>query len=330
MRKLLKTKKGFEMTFGMLFSIIAGAVILFLAIYASSKFIVPFGKYYDYTEAAKQISNYLNPVYSGAASAYLTHVDFKRETRIFLGCEETSKNSPYFGRETIAFSEESGIGGKWAEPGAEISRYNKYIFSDNLSQGKIYSLFTVPLYAGFKADDLIMAFMQKYCFVSPPEQIRSEIEDLGSSAINVTNNIAHCPANSYRVCFGENPKCNVSVIGLCTDSFCENPYDYGYITKNGQTMNYYGNLIYAAIFSSPEIYECNVKRLGKKIAELGKVYLNKISIVSKENCNSAIGDDLNRIITIAKNVKKSRDILDIYPISKQMDDLNNVADCKIY
>ena len=42
-RRAFKNKKAIEMGFNWLFAIIVGAFILFLAIYASSKFITPSG-----------------------------------------------------------------------------------------------------------------------------------------------------------------------------------------------------------------------------------------------------------------------------------------------
>ena len=38
----------------------------------------------------------------------------------------------------------------------EISRYNKYVFSENQSEGKNYYIFSKPFYAGYRVDDLVM------------------------------------------------------------------------------------------------------------------------------------------------------------------------------
>ena len=79
--KLLKDKKAIEMSFAWIFAIIVGAVILFLAIYAASRFI-DVAKYGSYTEAAKSITILLDPLETGVASSTGTTIGFNRETRL--------------------------------------------------------------------------------------------------------------------------------------------------------------------------------------------------------------------------------------------------------
>lgn len=327
----IKNKKGFEMSFGVMFAIIAGAIILFISIYAATRFIIPTGQYFEYSEAAKQISNSLNPVVNGITSALSTSINFKKETRIYIGCYETSSKSPYFGKQTISFSEESGLVKKWSKPGAEISRYNKYIFSENISQGKTLFIFSKPFYTGYRVDDLVFLSMDNYCFVSAPEIVKEEIISLSIQNINITDKVDDCKKSSTKVCFGfSTGECNISVVGDCDTDYCKNEYDKGYVKKEGKQLNYYGSLLYAAIFSSPEIYDCNIKRLGKKIAELGKVYKDKIDLIEPKECNSVIGNDLDLIISSAEKINSSAQLLGLFEEAKSMNEKNCDAECKVY
>ena len=330
-RNLLCSKRSFELSFGMLFAIIAGAIIIFIAIYATTRF-VRIEKYAAYSEAAKAIANLMNPVVSGITSAYATKIDFKKETRVYVNCSTESVFSPYFGRQIIAFSEESGIFKRWSEPGAEIARYNKYIFADSTEQGKKLYIFSKPFYLGFKVDDLIMLSMKDYCFVGAPGFVQEEIEDIGLENVNISGSIEKCKHDSVKVCFGfSTTDCNVSVYGECSEEYCKTEYDTGRIVKNGKTVYYVGSLIYAGIFSSPEIYECNVKRLGKKTAELGSVYIDKIDIVKQKECNTVIEPFLEQIIVSSKNIKSSSNLININYQAKLMDEQNcNQMLCKIY
>ena len=327
----MKNKKAFDIPFGNLFAIIAGVAILILAIYATTQLIVPSAKYSQYSEAAAQLSNYLNPIVNGISSAYSSKISFGKNTRIYLTCSTWGQYSPIFGKQTIAFAEESSILKKWTEPGAEISRYNKYVFSENVSEGKKYYIFSKPFYAGFRVDDLVMTTFSNYCFVAAPANIEEEIQGLAMENINFTTNVKNCKTNQVNVCFGFTAtECDVAVLGQCDGSLCKHEYDRGYVKKGDESMYYYGSLIYAAIYSSPDIYECNVKRLGKKIAELGKVYQGKIEVVKTKNCDSLVGNNLDLIIPLAQKINSSAQMLRIQEYAKEMDENNCKSLCKIY
>ena len=95
-------------------------------------------------------------------------------------------------------------------------------------------------------------------------------------------------------------------------------------------MYYYDNLLYAVIFSSPEIYECNIKRLSSKIAELAQIYTEKIEVVSIKDCNSILGPALQDLKSIANSINYSQKILEVYEKSKFLDETACSEDCKIY
>ncbi len=330
-QQLLKSKRSFEMSFGMLFAIIAGAVIIFLAIYATTRFIGT-TKYTQYSEAAVALSNLMNPIVNGITSAYATSIGFRKETRVYLNCSTLTGKSPYFGAETLSFSEESGLISKWSEPGSEISRYNKYVFSNSVEQGKNLHIFAVPFYIGYRVDDLIMISMSNYCFVSAPGFIQKTVTNLGIENINLSETLTACPRSSVKVCFGfgsELTGCNISVDGNCNDIFCQSQYDSGTVAKQGGSIIYSGGLIYAAIFSSPEIYKCNIERLGKKAAELGQIYKEKSDVVKLQECHTLIGPYLDSIISMSGNLTMSK-LANLNYQAKLMDEQNCQSNCPIY
>ena len=334
---MLKSKRSFEMPFSWLFAIIAGAIIIIIAITATVK-IVNQGQQTIYSEAAKELGNMLNPVVNGFGSAYATKIDLTKETRVYLYCYETSDKSPIFGREALAFSEESGFITKWNAPGMNISRYNKFIFSKNIEQGKRLNLFSVPFSAGFRVDDLIMMNADNYCFVAAPDKMQSNLKSIGIRNINFSSTADLCPKKSTNVCFSESlsNKCNITVIGSCSDDSCSDTlglFDRGVVAINSKSVPYTGNLIYAAIFSSPEIYSCNVRRLAAKINELARIYKDKADMVKIKDCNSMAGPYLDELITVSAQLKQSLTLQELYQIrtiSNQMDGVNTGADCTIY
>ena len=323
-------KKAISLSFNWIFAIIAGVFILLIALYATTR-LVNNSQDIVNSESALQLLNYLNPVVSGVMSSYATKFKFNKETRIYVNCSDSTSNSPVFGRETIAFSEQSGFLKKWPNPGVAVPRYNKYIFSENVMQGKEFYIFSKPFFTGFKVDDLITISTGKYCFIAPPTIIEEEINLLGVQNINITSTVTLCPKESVKVCFENSfAECNMTVYGECSSFDCETEYDHGYIMKKGKRMYYFGNLLYAGIFSSPEIYECNVKRLGKKVSQLASVYIGKIDIVKLKDCETIISPFLEQIRVVGGSVNSSRGIIDIYDASKSMDEENCNSNCRIY
>ena len=326
--KRLKCKRSFDMPFSWIFAIIAGAVILLIAIYATTKFINT-SQYTESSEAGKQLTVLLNPIVNGITSAYATQITLNKQTRIQTSCD-LNFNALYFGREKISFSEQSGFLSRWTPFGANITVPNKYIFAENILEGKLIYIFSKPFYTGFRVDDLVYLSTDNYCFISAPAAVSDEVNSLGLKNVNISTTATSCPSKSLKVCFEFSaPDCNMSVYGTCMDASCSNQYEKGYVSKKGKQMNYFGSLLYAAIFSSSENYECNIKRLGKKISELAAVYKGKIGIVQAKDCNSIISPYLDQLITFSNNLG-SASLENIYDTSKLMDSSNCDNSCKIY
>ncbi len=333
-RRLLKCKRSFDLPFSWIFSAIAGAFIIFIAVYAAVR-LVGTQQTEVTSEAAKDVANFLNPVVNSVSSAFATKMDFNKETKLQFGCEVSSRNSPTFGRQIIAFSEQSGFLNKWTDFGANISRYNKYVFADNIEQGKTVYIFSKPFYAGFRVDDLIMMTSKDYCFVAPPQFVEDEISMLGMKNVNTSSEISGCKKNSVSVCFDSGVNgCNITVSGECENlgiTNCKSEFDIGKVEKNSKTMYYFGSLMYGAIFSSPEIYECNIQRLAKKTNILASIYSDKINIMKLQGCSSNIEDDLNELAEKTKTITSSAKLMEIYSVLKTMDEKAcNEKICAVY
>jgi len=317
---MLKSKRGIALPFNWMFAIIAGIVILFLAIYGTAKFIDT-SEYQVYTETAAKLAGLLEPMGTGLASGKSTQINFKKETRTYYDCSDLG----IFGKNTIAFSEKTF--GDFGEEGGAINT-KKYIFSKSVIEGKQLNLFSKPFFMPFKIDDIIVISGENYCFYQAPKEIEEEVLGLGIDNINFTKDLNACLG--IKVCFGSNTGCDISIYGMCEDYNCESLYDYGKIFRGNSVLYYTDSLLYAAIVSSPEIYECNLKRLMKRFNELSLVYIDKIKIVELKGCSSNIEADLREMMVLAKGLETSEDLFLISQKADVVDVKNRGAVCELY
>ncbi len=318
----MKTKKGFEMSFNWIFAIIVGVIILFIAIYATAK-IIGVSEYQIYTETAAKLELLLDPIRPGLASGKSEQINFKKETRTYYTCNDAGT----FGKQTIAFSEKTF--GDYQEKGEEINSI-KYIFAEEMIEGKNLYLFSMPFNFPFKIDDLIFISGKDYCFYQAPNEIKDEIQNLNLKNIYFTDNPNDKNCTGAKVCFDS--QCEISVYGLCEDYTCNSKYDYGKVFKENKVMYYDNTLLYAAIFSSPEIYECNVKRLMGKFSELAEVYTKKIDVINLKGCSSTVAPDLLIMIQDADSLKSPEDLYLLSLKAESIDKKNQMAieSCKLY
>ena len=318
----MKIKKGIAMPFNWIFAIAAGVIILLLAIYATAK-IIGISEYQIYTETAAKLDILLDPIRPGLASGKSEQINFKKETRTYYTCSDVGT----FGKQTIAFSEKT-FGG-WGEKGGEINSI-KYVFAGDMTEGKNLYLFSMPFNFPFKIDDLIMIYGDNYCFYQAPNEIKEEIQNLNLKNIYFTDDLNDKNCTGTKVCF--NSQCEISVYGLCEDYSCNSQYDYGKVFKINKVLYYDNSLLYAAIFSSPEIYECNVKRLMKKFSELADIYTRKIDIINLKECGSTVEPDLLIMKADAEALKSSENLYLLSLKAESIDKKNSmtIESCKLY
>ena len=314
----LKNRKGFiEISFAWLFGIIAGAVILFLAIFAATR-IINIGQSATGAETQNQIAVLLNPLETSFQTGQITSIGLPVETRIYNDCDD---KSGIFGKQIISVSQQSL--GRWTTPTTGIGFQNKYIFSDNVVEGKGFFLFSKPFSFPFKISDLIYmtSASVNYCFMEPPDNVHEELLRLNEKNILLANNSFKCPAKSLTICFhGEN--CNISV----------DNYPQGTVTKDNNVTAFYGDaLMYGAIFSDKKTYECQLKRLMKRATQLSSLYIEKGNIISQAGCSSSdLISELSSFSSSANSFGNSSEINNLITTANQMQDKNDATTCKLW
>ena len=124
----MKNKRGFlEISFAWLFGIIAGAIILAIAIFTVTR-IMNIGQSSTTAEAGSEIAALLNPLQTSFQSGQITSISLPVETRIYNQCENFSGT---FGLQILSLSQLSL--GKWSPQTNGVTFGDKYIFSDNVS-----------------------------------------------------------------------------------------------------------------------------------------------------------------------------------------------------
>ena len=307
------TKRGFlQISFAWLFAIIIGAFILVLAIYASTKIIKTEQLSLD-AKTAKEIGVLLNPLETGFETGKTTFIQLPSETRIHNRCN----NDGVFGKQIIKISQKSF--NEWSDTDINIGFSNKHIFSENYVEGKKFFIFSKPFNFPFKVADLIYITPseKKYCFFNAPNEIENEISNLNQENLFSNN----CPEESIKVCFDSEANCDIVV-----------NYGARYVDKNNKRMYFYSNsLMYAAIFSDKEIYECQLKRVMQRGEQLTLLYKEKAQFISREGCNTNLDQELLELSNLENQLYDSQN-LNNYMISlaDRLEKRNNLEECKLW
>ena len=303
-------KSGIEFQFAWLFGLVVGMIILILAIYAVTRIIQTEELAID-AQTAKEIGVLLNPLETGFESAKTTTLILPKEARIFNGCS----NESYFGRQTIRISQRSF--NKWTNTDIDVGFSNKYIFSENFTEGKRFLIFSKPFDFPFKISDVIYitSSNKKYCFESPGDEILDELSNLGQENIFTEN----CPEESIKVCFSGNCEIKVDLSSR-------------YVEKYSEKMYFPDNsMMYAAIFSSPEVYECQIQRLMKRGGSLASLYAEKTDTVSARGCNSDLKNELMILSSRLNNTKQSVNVnTALINDVENLQEKNKNAKCKLW
>lgn len=312
----IKRKRGFlEISFAWLFAIIAGVVILSLAIFFATK-IINVGQYATSSQTQSQIGALLNPLETSFQASQVTSMTLQTQTRIYNECDQMNG---IFGKQGISLSQLSL--GRWSAKTQAITFQNKYIFSTGVVQGQQFFLFSKSFDFPFKISDLIYMTPSTtvYCFVNAPQNIQDELSNLNENNIVLKNDTLSCPGTSIKVCFsGSN--CDVNV-----------DYARGTVTKNSSSMAFYSDaLMYGAIFSDKNVYECQLKRLMEREAQLSSLYIDKANIISQLGCNSNLGSDLLQLNSLTNSFNSSSQINNIATLANQVQQENSVSVCKLW
>lgn len=310
----MKKRGALQISFGWLFAIIVGAVILFLSIFAAVK-ILNQGNTQSDTEIAKSVLILLNPLESSFTTGTTTSFTVPSDTRMYNSCDFEEG----FGKQKIRVSQKTF--NKWSEEGLNVSFQNKYIFSENPLEGKKFYLFSKPLEMPFKVADLIYltSDSRDYCLEDMPDgDLREEILALSQSNPKLV--LENCSEKSINVCFGSSTNCDINVNDVSQ-----------YVTKEGARMYFTSDsLMMAAIFSDPVLYECQIVRLMKRTAQIAKLYQDKESIIKRAGCTSNLGSDLNQLSNLAEKAENSGDLRSIQTAVDSINEKNSDASCRLW
>lgn len=306
----MKSKKAqLQISFGWLFAIIVGAVILFLAIYASTKLINVSQTEQD-AKTGREIEVLLNPLETSFETGKTTSFTLPVETRIYNDCD----NAGSFGTQKIKISQKSF--GEWTDTNVDISFYNKYIFSKNPSESEKFYVFSKPFELPFKVADLIYLTSAEdtYCFTEAPEDIVDELSFLAQANIKSGD----CTDKDIKVCF-ESASCDINV-----------NYAGGYVKKDNDNFYFDDDaLMYAGIFSDKKTYECQVKRLMQRTENLAIIYNDKSNFISPKGCDSNI--DLLALGNLADNLESSNELKVVKKTADEISGLNNnLGGCRLW
>jgi len=304
-------KKGFlQISFQWLFAIIVGAIILFLAIYAVSKFSST-NEATSGTKINAQLSALLNPLESSFETSKITPLNLGTETRIYPLCDSDGG----FGIQSIKTSQKSF--NKWSTPGIGSNVKNRYLFLENPVQGKNFYVFSKPFEFPFKITDLmyIISENDNYCFKNAPSNIKEEIIQLKPKSIFIED----CPDNSIKVCFN---------MGVCDINVNTNS---NYVQKNNTIMYFEeDSLMYATIFSPKQYYECQLNRLISREKILIDIYIEKADIISNQKCYSSIKNELIELKNLLNNFRDSDDLSSIYSKIISINNKNKNSKCRLW
>jgi hypothetical protein len=106
-------------------------------------------------------------------------------------------------------------------------------------------------------------------------------------------------------------------------------YETGFVAKGKDKLYFTKNLIYPAIISSSDVYECNVKRLMKKASQLALVYRDESNMLS-DKCAVVSGSSLENLAIQASHINNSAQLAVFDPIASSLDSENNFAECRVW
>ncbi len=322
------SKKGYlDISFGWIFALIVGAIILFGAIYITTK-IIKRGGESTALQKSVELKAITGPLEVGFEEESFNTIRFNDDTELSFSCD------PYGDFGATELSVAHNVFQKRAESPFQIRADSKYIFAQNKETGKNFYFFTRPFDFPFRISSLIYLSSEntKYCFKNPPEEIKQDLYDLSGKPfqnnIRIDGEEKGCLENSIDVCFGTRGRnCDIKV-----------DMNSKTIKKDGKTVYFYGDsLMYAGIFSSPEYYECQLARLSKRADGLAKLYIDKSSITS---CGTdyGISDFVNQIETLQESYfgegssvgSFSRGVYSLATIAEDLKDKNEGEGCKLW
>ena len=306
-------KKGM-IEFGWIFSLIIGAIILVLAL-VFSRTLIQTETSKGEAELVSGLDILLNPFTSvgGTTITLAKNITLPSNTNITFRCDQNYT----IGRNIMKVISETVFG---KGQGFERNIYNKYIFSPaNIQEKKIFVL-GKSLEMPFRVDDAIYIIDKPYCFFNAPSDVKEELE-----AVSVPVKFDSCETGNRKVCFGQTG-CDINIAS-------SDDYESGTVTKGKTVYFATRTLLYAAIFSDPDIYRCNVQRLMKRLSNVTDVYIYKAGQISARGCELRdIEVELAALKTASNLAGNSLnpDFAQIFEQAKTVASTNKLLECPVF
>jgi hypothetical protein len=234
-------------------------------------------------------------------------------------------NNQYFGRQQISTSQKSY--GQWTEQSKPVEFNNKYIFSNNPSSGRNFYVFSKPFEFPYKVADLVYVLSadKAYCFVEAGSvrggDLEEEIQNLNQPTLTLQDDVDDCIQGSIKVCFRNHPGCDIRV-----------GYNDGYVRKLSDRLYFEGDaLMFAAIFSDEETYECQVSRLMKRAESLADIYDQKYDLMLQElECDSELKVDLLIHKNLLEGYSSPSELRILGGAAYDLGFTNGLSDCRLW
>ena len=221
-----------------------------------------------------------------------------------------------FGSDTISVKEK--VKGKWTESGVRISFEDKYLFFPQEIEAKKLNIFSKTFEFPFKISNL-MYFSnaeEKYCFIDLPRESERELKNLNQENLEFDD----CSESSVKVCFDGGSNCDIKVSLSAKE-----------VVKNNERFYFEGDaLMYAAIFSDKQIYECQLKRLMKRVEVLSTIYEKKALNLLTVGCDSSLKTEFATFKNDISSFSGSQDLNFLYQTVKEMNRINKRSACTLW
>jgi hypothetical protein len=329
--KLRKISRKGSIEFSWIFALIVGALILFLAFYFVGNKLLA-GNQEQSTLSSHGLDILLNPFSQFGDIKVMSKDMIKLSTiqNLSFYCDPTGAGQNFNEISTTVDGNE----------GIPKRIYDKYIFSPQYIESKNIQVLSIPFEMPWRVADIIVLIdmKKKYCFIGAPDSMKNTLGD-APTGLNLTNvyfvdaNMREedCPTiNTKTVCFsGSN--CDI-IATLYSDNT-------GKIVKDFARSEIYfagDALMYAAIFSDSDIYECNVKRLASRIENQIDIYKGKSRSMTQKGCSFSfdfelLGTSASNIANLGENDEiTSGQISKLYLDAEGIKNQNKISDCPLF
>lgn len=304
-----------DFSFTWIFAFIVGAMILFGAFYGVNKF-MEIKQLEGSGQAALNLKSLLNPLETGIESSKAQAISLAVESRISNKCTDYGN----FGKQIVEIEEK--INKKWSKS-LEVSFENKYLFFPEYLEGKNFYIFSKSFEFPYKIANLMFMTNKDefFCFVNTPREIGKELESQNQSNFLFKSSTLDCPDYSKNICFSSiSSNCDILV-----------DTTHKRVNKDGDDVYYETEgLLYGAIFSDKDVYECEVKRLMKRAKSINDIYeLKSVNLLSS-NCDSTIRNDLGPLGNLFTLYSSSFDLATMRNQVNSIKSRNTNSPCRLW